>query len=44
MIDNVPVLVIDKMIGQIQQEDEYSINITPRFSNDWRCPITNYTI
>ena len=42
--NDVPVLVISKVVNDIKENQDIRIDVTERFSNDWRCPITDYEI
>ena len=46
MINNIPVLIINKTIDEnLLEEIPYIvIDVSERFTNDYRCPITDYKI
>jgi len=39
MIENIPVLIINIEVNQIQANNNIIIDMTGRFENDYRCPL-----
>jgi len=39
MIENIPVLIINVEVNQIQADNNIIIDMTERFENDYRCPL-----
>jgi len=37
-------LIIEAEVNEIEVENEITFDMSARFDNDWRCPITDYRI
>ena len=43
-INGVAVLVIERTLDEMEEGQEIAIDVSARFTADWRCPISDYAI